>query len=237
VLFPSIAQTDAAQAASAGDGYDYPIKAGTDAWRTFATHDAMLQACQIPEDILKSMSTKGLAETVLEYPLLGDMMAYNTIQQGFDAVASQFNGLPELLNRKDAGTELLAMYSRMDPQAIGENWGDVQKGAYGSSIANVEILLAQDQILDSLSGIQLGNLIAEARSKYTAKQQSAIYGPIGQGYSIWLIGKALQQVDYLPFEGQIHEDAALQDFLGSGFYATDTVSDIVSSTDRFLSGR
>jgi len=154
--FPSIVQTDSVQAASASDAYDYPIKPGTDGWKAFTTHDEMLEACQIPEDILKNMSTKALVETVLEYPLYGDMRAYDSMQQGFEAVASQFNGLPELLNRKDAGTELLGIYSKMNPQDIEENWGDIQKGAYTFSIANVEILLAQNKILDNLTETQLG---------------------------------------------------------------------------------
>ena len=174
--FSTIIQATSPQAASANDAYEYPIKPGTEEWKAFKSHDDMLKACQIPESTLKSMSTKGLVETVLEYPLFGDMMAYSSIQQGFEAVASRFNGLSELLNRKDAGTELLAVYSKMNPQDIEENLGDVQKGAHIFSIANVEILLAQNKILDNLNKIQLENLIVEARSKYTAKQQSEMYG-------------------------------------------------------------
>jgi len=236
--FHPIVQINSAQAASASDAYDYPIKPGTDGWRAFTSHDEMLEACQIPEDILKNMSTKALVKTVLEYPLLGDIHAYNSIQQGFEAVASRFNGLSELLNRKDAGTELLAIYSKMNPQDIGENWGDIQKGAYTFSIANVEILLAQNKILDNLTETQLGDLIVEASSKYSAKQQSAIYGETGQECSIWLMGKALQRVNYLPFEEQIHQDATIQNFLGSGSHATDIVwNEIVSNAEQFLSGR
>jgi hypothetical protein len=193
MLFPPIVQVTSAQAASASDAYDYPVKPGTAGWKAFTTHDEMLKACQIPEDILKNMSTKGLVETVLEYPLYGDMMAYDSIQQGFEAVASQFNGLSELLNRKDAGTELLAIYSKMNPLDIKENWGDIQKGAYGFSIASVEILLAQNKILDNLNEIQLGDLLIEARSKYTAKQQSAIYGQLSLDNTQQLIERGSQR--------------------------------------------
>jgi len=199
MLFPPIVQTNSAQAASANDAYDYPIKPGTEEWKAFETHDAMLKACQIPESTLKSMSTKGLVETVLEYPLFGDIMAYDSIQQGFEAVASRFNGLSELLNRKDAGTELLAIYSKMNPQDIEENWGDIQKGAYAVSIANVEILLAQNKILDNLNKIQLENLIVEARLKYTAKQQSEIYGQLSLDSTLQLIERASQR-HYTPRE-------------------------------------
>jgi len=193
MLFPQIVQVNSAQATSASDAYEYPIKPGTEEWKAFETHDDMLKACQIPESTLKSMSTKGLVETVLEYPLFGDIMAYSSIQQGFEVVASRFNGLSELLNRKDAGTELLAIYSKMNPQDIEENWGDIQKGAHAVSIANVEILLAQNKILDNLNKIQLENLIVEARSKYTAKQQSEIYGQLSLDSTLQLIERASQR--------------------------------------------
>jgi len=41
---------------------------------------------------------------VLNYPLFLDALAYNWPQEGFNAVSGQFNGLQELLKRKDAGT-------------------------------------------------------------------------------------------------------------------------------------
>ena len=191
--FPSIVQTDSVQAASVSEAYDYPIKPGTDAWKAFTTHDEMLKACQIPDDILENMSTKALVESVLDYPLYGDMMVYDSIQQGFEAVASRFNGLSELLNRKEAGTELLAIYSKMNPQDIEEAWGDIEKGAYARSIANVEILLAQNKILDNLTATQLGDLLLEARSKYTAKLRSAIYGLSSLNKTVLLIEQVSQR--------------------------------------------
>jgi hypothetical protein len=219
--------------------YDFSVKPGTDDWKAFTTHDEMLKACQIPEDILKNMSTKGLVETVLNYPLFPDMMAYNSIQQGFTIVAAQFNGLSELLNRKDAGIELLAKYRNMNPAAIEADWSLVRKGSYAVSIGNIEILLAQDSILSNFTKTQLLELIQVTHEQYLVKQQLAeIYGQTGQECSVWLMGKALQRVNYLPFEKQIHQDATIQNFLGSGSYATDIVSnEIVSNVEQFLSER
>jgi len=239
MFFFPIVQAKSPQDTSASDAYEYPIKPGTEEWKVFETHDDMLKACQIPESTLKSMSTKGLIETVLEYPLYGDIMAYNSIQQGFEAVASRFDGLSELLNRKDAGVELLAKYRNMNPAAIEADWSLVQKGSYAMSIGNIEILLAQDFILSNFTETQLLELIQVTHERYLVKQQLAeIYGQTGQECSVWLMGKALQQVNYLPFEKQIHQDATIQNFLGSGSYATDTVSnEIVSNAEQFLSGR
>jgi len=75
--------------------------------------------------------------------------------------------------------------------------GDIQKGAYTFSIANVEILLAQNKILDNLNKTQLENLIVEARLKYTAKQQSEIYGQGSLDSTLQLIERASQRL-YTP---------------------------------------
>ena len=64
-------------AANGSDAYDYPVKPGTDAWKALGSHEDMLNACQIPETTLNRMSTAGLVETVLNYPLFGDAWAWN----------------------------------------------------------------------------------------------------------------------------------------------------------------
>ena len=63
------------------DLYDFPIKPGTEEWKAMVSHDEMLKACQVPELVLQKMSTEGLVETVLNYPLYGDMKAHNSLQQ------------------------------------------------------------------------------------------------------------------------------------------------------------
>ena len=66
VILPSNIQ---AQTLDTHDAYIYPINGGTPRWQAFTTHDEMLKACQIPEGILSTMSTSGLVETVLNYPI------------------------------------------------------------------------------------------------------------------------------------------------------------------------
>ncbi|MFZ3101985.1 MAG: hypothetical protein WA113_07270 [Desulfitobacteriaceae bacterium] len=90
--------------------YQYPVKGGTEEWKKLNSHAEMLDVVQIPENILKKMTTAELVETVLNYPLYGDMYSYDTFQQGIESIIIQFNGLSELLKRDDAGTVLLAKY-------------------------------------------------------------------------------------------------------------------------------
>lgn len=82
--------------------YVYPVLPGTDAWNALSSHADMLAVCQIPEDILKSLSTRDLLIAVLDYPLMVDMHSYSNMEQGFLSVKNQFNGLQELVSRPDA---------------------------------------------------------------------------------------------------------------------------------------
>lgn len=178
------------------DTYDFPIKPGTPEWQALNSHEEMVRACQIPEATLQSMSTAGLVETVLNYPLLGDMIAYNSFQEGFNTMASEFNGLAELLQRPEAGSELLTRYRAMDPAAIDVNWTPEQRGQYAFRIAYVETLLAQDTIRANLTEAELHNLLAETVIKLRLKQeQPEVYGQFSLGKAALLVGRIMQQMD------------------------------------------
>jgi hypothetical protein len=69
------------------DAYIYPIFPGTPQWANLASYDEMLQAVQIPDPVLKSISTWGLLESCFNYPLYGDFAAFNN-QVGYFNVSS-----------------------------------------------------------------------------------------------------------------------------------------------------
>lgn len=81
--------------------YRYPLTPDTDAaaWAELQDHSEKTAACQIPEDLLSTMSTEALLETVKNYPLSVDFYAYNTLEMGYSALKSQFNGIAELERR------------------------------------------------------------------------------------------------------------------------------------------
>lgn len=99
--------------------YDFPIRPGSDEWVSLNTHDEMIEVCQIPKDILESMSTDDLITTILDYPLSTDIYAFNSIQEGFDCMSSNFNGFEELSTRDDAASRLLYRYN--DTQILSPN--------------------------------------------------------------------------------------------------------------------
>lgn len=84
--------------------YEYPIVPGTAAWTELSGLDEMIAACAVDENRLEAMTTPALLETVLHYPLLVNIYAYSSVEQGVDSVSSYFAGLPMLLARPDALT-------------------------------------------------------------------------------------------------------------------------------------
>ncbi|MBR5947879.1 MAG: hypothetical protein IKZ82_04400 [Clostridia bacterium] len=74
-------------------GYKYPVRPGMREWYMIDDHAKMIEVCSIPEDILASMSAYELAETVLAYPLLIDVFAYDNVDSGVAKVSHYFNWL------------------------------------------------------------------------------------------------------------------------------------------------
>ena len=91
--------------------WDYPAKPGMNEWKQFNSNEEMVKACQIPEKILSSLSTKDLTAICLQYPLLSDVFAFNFLSMGADKLYDDFNGIRELFKRKDAWKELLKHYN------------------------------------------------------------------------------------------------------------------------------
>jgi hypothetical protein len=221
-------------AVSGSDAYNYPVKPGTDAWKALGSHADMLNACQIPETTLNRMSTAGLVETVLNYPLFGDAWAWNYPQEGFDSVSSGFNGIPALFDRKDAGSALLSKYKTLDPTAVNSDWTDLQKGQYEYKILDAEMLLAQTPVITGLSTQDCHNLVREAILKYDAGPQDDI---IFEETSLWIAARVLEQVKYAPFMEKMSADIDYRNFVAEGSFATDPVlKDIYNQAQGYLSG-
>ena len=95
--------------------YDYPVRPGTPEWAEFTDHQQMIDACEIPESILHSMTTEALVDTVLDYPLFINIyLSDTTTSNGYENAKEVFNGLTELANRPDAASILLDKYQKSD---------------------------------------------------------------------------------------------------------------------------
>lgn len=85
----------------------YKVLPGTQAWEEFTTHQQMVEASQLPAELVEQMTTEELLLVVANYPLLGDIGLFNNRANGFSKVAERFNGLKNLAERPDAGEKIL----------------------------------------------------------------------------------------------------------------------------------
>jgi hypothetical protein len=90
--------------------YEYPTVPGTAEWGEFETHAEMVAAVQVPDDLLKKMTTEELVVTVLENPLAPLIFAYHTYESGYGdgykILCNDLNCFRELDNRVDASDKL-----------------------------------------------------------------------------------------------------------------------------------
>lgn len=191
------------------DAYDFPVKPGMEEWKAFTNPDEKVIACQIPESLLGKMSTAGLVETVINYPLYWDMLGSNSgLQQGFNAVAVRFNGLQELLKRKDAGAELLTRYSGMNPIGFRDST-DEEIGEHLFQCYSVEILFAQAAIRANLTEAQRQMLQKELLAKYELKKSIKEDGGLTKvimalnGFSQEILGRASPISVYTPNHSEV----------------------------------
>lgn len=90
--------------------WDFPVKPGKAEWKNLKTESERLNAMQVPSDVLANMETEELVITCMNYPAALLYGAYSNDYVGIRNIISQFNGLQELLKRKDALKYLTKVY-------------------------------------------------------------------------------------------------------------------------------
>lgn len=88
--------------------FEYKVVPAMEEWAEYNTLDKKIDVCHVPRSLMESMTTEALVITVLDYPLLINMFAFNTFDAGVRSVASYFYGIDELFSREDAADELRA---------------------------------------------------------------------------------------------------------------------------------
>lgn len=159
-------------AQSSGQGqittpYQFPNVAVT---KTVTVPEAWKRA-QIPDDVLKRLTTDALLQSCLKFPFLLEIYASSSPQKGFSFMLGNFNGLQELFKRPDAAPVMLKLYQTMLPGAIERYPTPVEKGGYSFELSFLEIFLAQREILRRCKKDELKILAGECIKKHDEKQQ------------------------------------------------------------------
>lgn len=97
-------------------GYRYPVLPGMSTW-PHGNHADMVVACSIPQNVLDSMTTSELVESILYYPLAIDVLLYDNIEIAYQTLNGYVNAFRELSNRSDRA-ECLYTYWNMHYMSI-----------------------------------------------------------------------------------------------------------------------
>lgn len=89
------------------EAYQYPVLPGTKEWQNLDTLEDKIEACHVDEELLASMTTSALLETVLTYPLFINIYAFGSVEAGMENMSLYFPGITLLAAREDANDCLL----------------------------------------------------------------------------------------------------------------------------------
>jgi hypothetical protein len=122
--------------------WDFPVKPGTEGWKNFHSTQEMVDACQVPEDILSSLSTDELTDVCLQYPLLFSYCAFTDWNYAMEVEFHDFNGFRELFKRSEVAEELLKRYQA---KISSINDTTILKEDYLFPVTNLDVLLSRCQ--------------------------------------------------------------------------------------------
>lgn len=198
------------------NAYNFPVKPGTDEWKKFQSRSEMADVLQVPSAILKNLTTEALAKTCMNFPMFKDLYFFNSVQTGFNTLKQSFNGFEELIRRGDAGLELFKLYKQMNPTIFNSTWNDTLKGSFAFQFVQIEMLLAQNEIINTLTEESKTALLKEAAQKYELKKASNQFSGFTLSPSILILGRILDKESKLQnLKGQV-TNGSIQRFLLSG---------------------
>ena len=161
--------------AQQGRIWNYPIQYGTPGWEKFKTFGERINAYNIPDSLLKNMTTKDLVETCMRYPNIILLITRDNVQLGYNDLRLMFNGFRELEIRKDAGGELIKLYQEIKPEEIVNIKSPDDRGDFSLKLSFLEILLAQKQILQNLNQEEAIHLFSVSNTVYEKKSSVLKY--------------------------------------------------------------
>jgi hypothetical protein len=220
------------------DSFQYPIQPKTLEWNTLRSLQQRVDACQIPDNILAEMSTEGLLATLLNYPLIMDMYAWNFVQHGFNRIKNEQKGFAELYSRSDLFSVALERYEKMSVDCHGSYPPFIQGEGPPTPLAfaTFEMVLLQDEFLDILNEDQtlqlFKNIFYKLEEKNIQPDESS-----SKWVSYAILGKIMLKSNYAPFLNLRAREEFLESFITeipSHYLESDIHDEILKHAKSFI---
>ncbi len=198
-------------------------------WASFGSLKERQDACQMPENLLKTISTKNLVETCMNYPLYGMYLAYNNEMEGIKIIMDGFNGFAELEKREDAAIELLNYYEKITAVYTNFWTNNSYEQVRPLHLGYLELILASDKIPSLYNDVNYKRLEELMQSNLHIK----IKNP--ETFSILSVSKSLllgAKIKLEKYPLNSNDSIMLNNFLESGGFVSDPtvytkISDII----------
>ena len=200
------------------DSYQYPIVPGTEEWASLTTSEEMVEALQVPESVLKDMTTQAVVQAIWEHPMLFEIIfgSDGKYQFFFELLFSKNNAYLELVNRKDAGAALLDRLILADPLP-----------PFLSCETHIlEIMISQIDFLSQLGDCEKRKIAEIAFRNYELRENDEIT-PEDSGYmsgvgmitASLLMGRTMFADGYPPFVEAVNSNEELKYYLEGAYPA------------------
>lgn len=104
----------------------------------------------------------------------------------------------------------------MSPENFNNTWDDTMKGNFTFQFVQIEMLLAQDQIINKLNEKTKNALLEEAAQKYELKKALNQFSGFALSPSILIIGRILDKGNKLQNLKADKPNGSVQRFLSTG---------------------
>lgn len=193
------------------DAYEYPIKPGTEEWIKLVSRDERAQACMIPLDILETISTGGLFESLLNYPFILDYGAWEKMQVGFEKLKSENIGFAELYSREDLFQIICNWYGSMSLEC--EEWIYRPLNAPVTvELEIIEMFIFQNEFLDNLNHDKVLEIFKLIFNKLQLKIEHGS-SESGKLVSAAILGKIMFRSEFSPFVNECNTNDYLKFFI------------------------
>ena len=191
---PALAQNDPALK------WDYPVKPGSEAWKSLKNVDERVEACQIDPSLLKSLSNEDLIRITMEHPFFQSYVLHDSPKTGINSAIGDFNGYKEFVSRPNAMQDLAKVYFSEDfDSKLASIEDTIQQAVYTLKWIGVELMMTNDELIGQLSAPEKTDFLKNLYKKYLVKQEHlAAFGGIANSTTAYISNKLLEKLSYTP---------------------------------------
>ena len=212
--------------------YTFPIRPGSKQWAELTTSKQMDEVCVVPDEIIKTLSTKGLLLTCLDYPRISDVFCSNSLQSGFEFYINHFNGLKELYNRDDVHITILEYYPEIDIQKCFMRHDTEYPNFF--QVAFLELMLAQDKTIKTYDESKKSELLSLAITNLEKRREKK--ESIGRQVSTAFLLSRILNIGYADNVDHIQNKEAFETFSSTGMVLDTAIIDEILEAAKKAKG-